>query len=197
MVAGGFLTLSLGSATVFAAGPGTTAHVTATIPQTSSKPHKHEHVDCDPGHVSATGHCHVTFLDVVTKGEKNPAGLKVCFTVTPAKAGAVTAACDVIGKNGRAFGTFTASGNFCGRAVITATEAGEHQSHHTTVTITCKDTATTTAAMLAAGSPIPPTGGGGGWLLGAMGVGAALVTAYAVRTRRWFVARRLAANQSA
>jgi hypothetical protein len=152
-------------------------------------------VDCSPGHVAQDeGQCRVTFVDQVTKGEKNPAGQHVCFTVSPAKAGAVgTGAghCAVIGKNDKAFGTFTASGKYCGPAVITATETGENsgQAHHTTIQITCAKTATATAALLPAGSPFPPAG----WLLGVMGVGMALVTGYAIRTRRWFSARRLEA----
>jgi len=117
--------------------------------------------------------------------------------VSPAKAGSVgTGAghCAIIGKNDKAFGTFTASGNYCGAATITATEKGEKQAHHTVIHITCAKTATTTAAMIPAGSPLPPAGGS---LLGVMGVLGAIVTGYAVRTRRWFSLGRLAANQSA
>jgi hypothetical protein len=203
MVVGGFLTLTLGSTSVFAAGSTATSGHAATAvatPQTSSRPHKHERVDCSPGHVAQDGgQCRVTFVDKATKFEKNPVGQHVCFTVSPAKAGAVgTGAghCAVIGSNDKAFGTFTASGKYCGPAVITATETGENsgQAHHTTVQITCAKTATATAALLPAGSPVPPAGG---WLLGLLGVGIALVTGYAIRTRRWFSPRRLAANQSA
>ena len=121
------------------------------------------------------------------------------FSVTPHNAGAVgtgSGHCAVIGNNDKAFGTFTASGKVCGKVKIWATErdpkAGE-QSHHTTITITCK-TATTTAALIPAGSPFPPAGIA---LLGVMGVSAALVTGYAIRTRRWVFPRRLAANPSA
>ncbi len=104
--------------------------------------------------------------------------------------------CATVGEDHKAVGTFEASATFCGKAVITAIEGKETQSHHTTV-IVCKDhehDATTTAAMIPAGSPLPPASGG--WLL-ALGVGAALVSGYALRTRRWFAPRRLAAGQSA
>ena len=199
IVAGGFLTLSLGSVNVFAASQGTTAlTAVAATPQTSSKPHKHERVDCSPGHVAEDhGQCRVTFVDQHVKGGKDSAGQHVCFSVSPAKAGSVGTganSCAVIGKNDKAFGTFQASGKYCGLATITATEKGEKASHHTVIHITCSKTATTTAALLSAGSPLPPTGGG--WLIGAMGVGAALFTGYAMRTKR-FDPGRLAANQSA
>jgi hypothetical protein len=100
-------------------------------------------------------------------------------------------------KNDKALGTFSTSGAHCGTALIIATEPAENnQTHHTTITIVCPPpAATTTSAVIPAGAPLPPTGGG--WLLGAMGVGVALVTAYAVRTRRWFAPRRIAAGQSA
>ncbi len=155
-------------------------------------------MECSPGHVSADhGQCRVTFFDKKTKTEFPPGGT-VCFSVTPHNAGSVgTGAdhCAVIGNNDKAYGTFTASGKVCGKVEIWATErdpkAGE-QSHHTTITITCK-TATTTAALIPAGSPFPPAGIA---LLGVMGVSAALVTGYAIRTRRWVFPRRLAANPS-
>jgi hypothetical protein len=196
LVAGGLLTLTLTSVNVFAASSATTAHVAA--PQSSSRPHEHERVDCSPGHVSANhGQCRVTFVDKKSKTEPHPSGGTVCFTVTPHKAGSVgTGAgnCAVIGANDKAFGTFTASGKVCGKVEIVATEPEKgEQSHHTTVTITCK-TATTTAALVPAGSPFPPAGTG---LLGVMGVGFALVTGYAIRTRRWVFPRRLATNPSA
>ena len=201
MVAGGVLFLTVGTANVFAASS-TSASTAVNLPQSSSKPHKHEHVDCSPGRVSEKhGQCSVVFTDPKTKGEPNPQGQKVCFSVSPAKAGKVgtgDGSCALVGKNNKAFGTFTASGNYCGKAVITATEGKEKSSHHTTITIVCKDKdqeATTTAAIIPAGSPPPPASGG--WLLGAAGVGAALVTAYAVRTRRWLAPRRFAAAQSA
>ncbi len=73
---------------------------------------------------------------------------------------------------------------------------GESQSHHTTITIVCKHSdATTTAAVLPAGSPGPPAAGW--WLLGGIGIAAAAVAGYALRTRRWFIPRRLAADTSA
>ncbi len=76
--------------------------------------------------------------------------------------------------------------------MITATEPNEanEQTHHTTITIRCA-TATTTAAFLPAGGGSPV-----GWILGALGVGLALVAGIAVRTRRWFAPRRHAASQS-
>lgn len=202
IAAGGFLTLTVGSVNVFAASSATTAHVTAAvaIPQTSSKRHSHERVDCKPGHVSENhGTCTVTFYDKTTKGEPSPNGQRVCFTVSPSNAGEVRTGHNhcafVVVPNG-ASGTFTASGKYCGRATITATEKNETTTptHGTVIRIICQQ-ATTTAAMIPAGSQLPPSGGGG--LLGALGVGAALVTGYALRNRRWFSLGRLAANQSA
>ena len=204
MVAGGVLVTTLGSSNVFAASSTTTStHLTASaaIPQTSSRPHKHERVQCSPGHVAEKhGQCAVTFFDPKTKGEPSPIGRKVCFSVSPSDAGHVGTgadACAYVGKNYKALGTFTASGNYCGKAVITAVEGKEKLSHHTTITIVCGKTtdATTTAAVLPAGSPLPPAGGA--WLLGVMGVGAALITGYALRPRRWLSRGRLAASQSA
>jgi hypothetical protein len=201
VVATAIFAVSTGSTTVFAASSASTnSSATANAPQSSSKPHKHEHVDCDPGRVAKNhGQCNVVFSDPKTKGEPNSVGQKVCFSVSPANAGSVgtgTGHCTTVGNNHKALGTFTASGNVCGRVVITATEGKEKQSHHTTVTIACdKHDATTTAAFLPAGGPLPPANGG--WLLGALGVGVALVTGYAVRTRRWFAPWRLAAGQSA
>jgi hypothetical protein len=204
VVAGGIFALTVGSINAFAASStavSTTTHASATAnqPQSSSRPHKHEHVDCDPGHVSKNGDCQVVFSDPKTTGEPSPVGQSVCFSVSPANAGSVETGadhCATVGNNHKAVGTFVASGSFCGKAVITATEGKEKQSHHTTVTIVCKnESATTTAAMIPAGSPAPPAGGG--WLLGVLGVGVALVTGYALRTRRWFAPGRLAADQSA
>lgn len=202
MVAGGMLALTLGSGNVLAASSTATTAThsasSAAKPVTSSRPHEHERVTCSPGHVSANhGQCRVTFVDKKSKTEPHPSGGKVCFTVTPHNAGAVgTGAgnCAVIGTNDKAFGTFTASGKVCGKVEIVATEPEKgEQSHHTTITIRCK-TATTTAALIPAGSPFPPAGTG---LLGVMGVGFALVTGYAIRTRRWVFPRRLATNPSA
>ena len=179
--------------------PGHIATADEHCPGSSSRPHKHEHVDCDPGHVTKNGDCQVVFSDPKTKGEPSPVGQQVCFTVTPVGAGSVETGhnhCATVGVNHKAVGTFNAGHNFCGEAVITATEGKEKQSHHTTV-IVCKNhehDATTTAAIIPAGSPLPPAGG---WLLGALGVGVALVTGYALRTRRWFVPGRLTAGQSA
>jgi hypothetical protein len=156
-------------------------------------------VECSPGRVSENhGQCASTFVDPKTKGEPNPQGQKVCFSVSPAKAGSISTGkgnCARIGANDRAYATFKASGNYCGKAVITATEVGEHeQPHHTTITIVCRKSvqATTTAAIIPAGGTSPPAG-----LLGGLGVAAALGTAYAVWNRRWFSPGRLAANQSA
>jgi hypothetical protein len=198
VVAGGVFVLMLGTANVFAA-PSTGPAATANTPQSSSKPHKHERVECSPAKVAENhGQCAVTFVDPATKGE-HPVGQKVCFTVDPSNAGNVgtgAGSCAHVGSNDKAFGTFTASGKYCGKPVITATEGKEKTSHHTTITIVCKKTdATTTAAILPAGSPTPPAGGG--WLLGLMGVGVALVTGYSLRTGRWFAPRRLAAGQPA
>jgi hypothetical protein len=194
MVAGGLLTLTLGSTTVFAAA--------SNHPQSSSRAHDHDRLDCDPGRVSVHhGKCSVVFTDKETKKEEHPKGQTVCFSVKPADAGSVTTAsgtnCTKVGKHDKAFGTFTASGGFCGHAKIWATEPGEGgQTRHTSIRVTCKDKdATTTAALIPAGNPLPPSGGG--WLLGVMGVSVALATGYAVRTRRWFALGRLAANQSA
>ena len=48
LVAGGFLTLTLGSVNVFAASSASATHVAAT-PQTSSRPHEHERVNAALG----------------------------------------------------------------------------------------------------------------------------------------------------
>jgi hypothetical protein len=186
MVAGGLLTVTLGSTPVFAA---------SSTPQSSSRAHDHDRLDCDPGRVAKHGKCSVVFTDKETKREEHPKGQTVCFSVKPADAGSVTgdsANCSTVNKKGKAFGTFTASGEVCGKVTIWATEKAEDgQTRHTTVRIKCKDKdATTTAALIPASSPFPPAGGS---LLGAMGVGMALVTGYAIRTRRWFSPWRLAA----
>jgi hypothetical protein len=199
VVVGGFLTLTMGSVNVLAAG--SSAAMTAPVPQSSSKPHKHERVECSPGFIAEHhGQCVATFFDPKTKGEPHPQGQQVCFSVSPMTAGTISTGngkCARIGSNDKAYAVFKDSGSYCGKAIISAIEPAEHeQAHHTTVTIVCHKTtdATTTAAVVPAGSPFPPAGG---WLLGAMGVGAALVIGYAVRTRRWFSPRRLAADQSA
>ena len=157
-------------------------------------------MDCSPGHVAQNkGQCRVTFVDPKTKGEPNPVGQKVCFSVSPSKAGEVgTGAghCAIIGNNDKAFGTFTASGKYCGKAVITATEAKENGRATTPRSRSSASKTRNHDGRHAAGrQPSPPATGG--WLLGAMGVGVALVTGYAMRTRRWFAPRRLAAGQSA
>jgi hypothetical protein len=204
MITGGVLVLTLGSANVLAAS-GQSANATthssaaANLPQSSSRKHDHDRLECSPGRVPLKhGQCAVTFTD---KGAGDySVGQKVCFSVSPAKAGSVgTGAgnCAFVKSNQKALGTFTTSGRYCGTARIIATEPSENnQTHHTTITIICPPpAATTTSAVIPAGTPLPPTGGG--WLLGVMGVGVALVTAYAVRTRRWFAPWRLAADQSA
>ena len=189
-LAGGIFLSTLGTTTVLAA---STSSVASKTPETSSRPHEHERVECSPGKVAEKhGQCAVVFVD--QSNDENSAGQKVCFSVSPSGAGGIgTGAgnCAFIGKNGKALGTFTASGSYCGQAVITAVEPaeGDEQAHHTTIRITCTNKATTTAAILPAGSPFPPAGS----LLGALGVGLALVTGYAMRTRRWFAPRRLAA----
>ena len=205
LVASGALALTLGSLNVLAASSpvssNSVSHVTsvAAAPQSSSKPHKHERVECSPGHVAEdNGQCSVVFVDPKTKGEPSPVGQKVCFTVSPSKAGEVgtgASHCAIVGSNHKALGTFMASGKYCGKAVVTATEAHEKVSHHTTITIVCKPGATTTAAMVPAGSPQPPATGG--LLLGAMGVGAALVTTFALLRHRRYAPRRLKAGQPA
>ena len=203
MVVGAVLFLTLGSTNVFAAGASTASHSSAVVntPVTSSKPHRHERVECSPGRIAENhGQCAATFFDAKTKGEPNPQGQQVCFSVSPAKAGNISTGqgtCARIGSNDEAYAVFKTSGNYCGSAIISAIEPAEHeQAHHTTETIVCpkKTDATTTAAMLPAGSPFPPAGG---WLLGAVGVGLALVTAFAVWTRRSFAPRRHSASQSA
>lgn len=193
-LAGGILISAVGSTNVLAASG---SSVTSKTPETSSRPHENERVQCSPAKVAQRhGQCAVVFLDK-TKNE-NPVGQQVCFSVSPIGAGTIetgTGNCAFINKNDKALGTFATTGTYCGKAVVTAVETGEasEQKHHTTITIVCTPVATTTAAILPAGSPLPPAG----WLLGAMGVGLALVTGYAVRTRRWFAPRRHAASQSA
>jgi hypothetical protein len=200
IITGGILVLTLGNATVFAASG------VAKTPTTSSVPHEHEHVSCSPGTVTEEqGQCRVTFLDKPTTNE-SPIGQQVCFTVNH-NAGAVGT-----GGNGgtpsncafvkhtssgdKVLGTFLANDSYCGQAVITATEVAVEggQTHHTTITITCAPSASTTSALLPAGSPQPPIAG---WLLGAMGVGVALLAGFALRARRWFAPRRRSAGQSA
>lgn len=203
LMTGGILVLTLGSANVFAASSGTSVNSTthssaaSSIPQTSSKKHDHDNVECSPGHVPEKhGQCAVTFAD---KGASDGVGQEVCFTVSPTSAGSVgTGAgnCAFVKGNDKALGTFATSGTYCGKALIIATEPAENnQTHHTTITIVCPHVVSTTRALIAAGTPVQPSGGG--WLLGAMGVGVALVTAFALRTRRSFARRRLAAGPSA
>ena len=203
MVTGGLLVLTLGSANVLAASStsgssnsATHSRATQTKPISSSKRHEHENVECHPGKVAMkNGQCQVTFTEVKSKDEPNVGGQQVCFTV-PSKDGNVQTGngnCAVTNSAGKAFGTFMTSGTYCGKAVITATETAENeQAHHTTVTITCKDastTAFTTTGVPSRGSPF------GGWVLGLLGVGAALAAAIALRIR--FAPRRLAVRQSA
>ena len=198
LISGGIFVLTLGSANVFAASSsGSASHASApsSIPQTSSRKHDHDTVECSPGSVPKThGQCAVTFAD---KGADNSVGQKVCFTVSPFRAGSVgTGAgnCAFVKSNEEALGTFTTSGSYCGTARIVATEPGEaNQTRHTTITIVCPPSATTTAAIVPGGSPSSPAG----WILGALGAGLAIVAGFAVRTRRWFAPRRHAASQSA
>lgn len=188
IVTGGILVLTLGTANVFAASGST------KTPITSSIPHEHEHVSCSPGTITEEqGQCEVKFVDKTTLNEPKPVGQLVCFTVNPDNAGTIrTGSKAPIDPNcakvrdysgvDKAIGTFTASDKYCGQAVITATEPAEDgQMHHTTITLTCAPGVSTTSALLPAGSPQPPAMGG--WLLGALGVGAALVTGFAVRRR--------------
>ncbi|HXC76388.1 MAG TPA: hypothetical protein VNU19_04995 [Candidatus Acidoferrum sp.] len=196
LLGGGILVLTSGTPNVFAASP---------TPQTSSKPHEHEFVVCSPNPVLAGSTCTITFTDSVTKNEPfHPK--KVCFSVSPSAAGTVSASSGKCtheaksGSNGIATGMFTSSANFCGNpkdnsAVITATEPSEdNQKHHTTVIISCSTIgAANASALIPAGHSSPPAIG---WLLGAIGLGAALVAVYALRIRRWFAPRRLAASQS-
>jgi hypothetical protein len=192
-LAGGILISTVGSTSVLAA---SRSSVAAKTPETSSRHHEQEAVECSPGKVAEKhGQCAVTFEDM-TKDE-NPVGQKVCFSVSPTNAGNVqtgAGACAFINKNDKALGTFATSGSYCGKAVITAVETGEgsEQAHHTTVTIVCAPTATTTSAIVPTGSSSPPAG----WLLGAMGLALALVTAVGVSTRRWLAPRRRTSSQS-
>jgi hypothetical protein len=200
MIGGGIVVLAFGTGTVFAGSSATHASATVKTPVTSSKPHEHENVVCSPASISAGESCTVTFTDIKNSDEKHPAGQKVCFSVSPTKptlAGTVSPSCSLVmlvGTMYQASATFSSNPNFCGSAIIYATEKSEsNQRHHTTETITCgTGTVTNTSFTVPAGSPSPPAGG---WLLGAMGMGAALVTSYALRRR--FAARRLAASQSA
>ena len=205
MITGGMLVLTLGSANVLAASStsgsansATHSHAAANKPISSSKPHEHENVVCKPGKVAEkNGQCQVVFTEVKSKDEPNVGGQQVCFSVSPMNAGKVQTGngnCAVTSSAGKAFGTFMTSGTYCGKAVITATETAENeQTHHTTVTITCKKDATTTAFAIAG----VPLGGSpaGGWILGLLGAGVAIATAIALRIR--FAPRRLAARQSA
>jgi hypothetical protein len=195
LIGGGILVLTFGTVNAFAASP---------TPQSSSKPHEHEFVVCSPNPVHAGSTCTITFTDSITKNEPFQPK-KVCFSVSPKTAGTIstgTGKCThetKSGSNGIATGTFTASANFCGNpnnnsAIITATEPSENnQQHHTTVMISCSLGATNASALIPAGNSSPPAVG---WLLGAIGLGAALVAVYALRIRRWFAPRRLAASHS-
>ena len=190
-MAGGILISAVGSTNVLAASKGA-----VVTPVTSSRPHEHESVECKPGTVAQKhGQCAVTFIDR-TKNEDS-VGQKVCFTVSNNAGTVQTGAgtCAFVNKNHKAIGAFTTSGTYCGKATITATEVNEasEQAHHTTITIRCAVSATTTAAVVPGAGPSSPAG----WILGALGVGLALVAGYAVRTRRWFAPRRHAASQSA
>jgi hypothetical protein len=196
IVAGGILLLTLSSANVFA------ASASAKTPVTSSGPHEHEHVSCSPGTVTEEhGQCRVTFLDKPTSTE-SPLNQQVCFTVNhnagSIGTGGTPSNCALVkhtSSGDKALGTFTANDSYCGQAIITATEAVESgQTRHTTITITCAPNVSTTSAIVPAGSPQPPIAG---WLLGAMGVGVALVGGFVLRARRWFAPRRRSAGQSA
>ncbi|MGA8415374.1 MAG: hypothetical protein WB808_02010 [Candidatus Dormiibacterota bacterium] len=192
-LAGGIFVSTLGSTSVLAA---SRSSVAAKTPASSSTHHEHESVECTPGKVAEKhGQCAVVFVD--KSNAENSVGQKVCFSVSN-DAGSVqtgTGNCAYINKNDKALGTFTTSGSYCGRATITAVEPneGDEQAHHTTITIVCPTKATTTSVTVPAAPPSSPMG----WLLGAMGVGIALLTGYAVWTRRWFAARRHGARQSA
>ena len=204
LITGSVLVLTVGSANVFAASSTSTSsnsathgHAPAKKPISSSKKHEHENVACSPGKVAEKhGQCQVTFTEVKSDSEPNVGGQRVCFSVSPSKAGQIqtgNGSCATTSNAGKAFGTFMTSGTFCGKAVITATEIAENeQTHHTTVTIVCPHattTAFTTTGAPLGGSPL------GGWILGLLGAGAALATAIALRIR--FAPRRLAARQSA
>jgi hypothetical protein len=196
MIGGGILVLAFGTSNVFAASSAT--HASVKTPVTSSGPHEHENVVCSPATISAGQPCTVTFTDKKKSDEKHPAGQNVCFSVSPTTAGATatpfTPSCapvTLVGSTYQASSTFSSNANFCGSAIIYATETKEKQRYHTTETIVCGTSTTNTSFTIPAGSPSPPAGG---WLLGAMGVGAALVTGFALRRR--FVPRRLAASQS-
>ena len=197
LIGGGVLVLSFGTANVFAASSATHANAPANTPQTSSKKHEHDNVVCSPGTVPEDrGSCGVTFTDPTSNGE-HVVGQKVCFSVDPSSAGSVagtfSATCSKVTISGTATGTFTASGTYCGLAKITAKEPGEDgQKKHTTITILCPGTGSTTSFLVPAGSPSPPTG----LLLGAGGLGVALMAGFAVWTRRLLAPRRLAASQS-
>ena len=190
MIGGSVLVLTMGTVSVFAA--------SSSTPKTSSGPHEHEFVVCSPNPIAAGQSCTITFTDLIKKDEPfSPQ--KVCFSLKPTTAGTVSPCTHEtkVSPNGIATGTFTSSANFCGNpnsnsVIIYATEPKEHnQRHHTTVTISC-NTGTSTSAFIPAGSSSPPAIG---WLLGAIGLGGALVAVYVLRIRRWFAPRRLAAGQ--
>jgi hypothetical protein len=196
IVTGGILVLTLGTANVFAASG------SAKTPVTSSGPHEHEHVSCSPGTFTEEhGQCRVTFLDTPTSTE-HPLGQQVCFTVNhhagAIGTGGMPSNCALVkhtSTGDKALGTFTANDTYCGQAVITATEAVEGgQTRHTTITLTCAPSVSTTSAIVPAGGPQAPIAG---WLLGAIGVGVALVAGFALRARRWLAPRRRSAGQSA
>ena len=190
MIGGSVLVLTMGTVSVFAA--------SSSTPKTSSGPHEHEFVVCSPNPIDAGQPCTITFTDAIKKDEPFTPH-KVCFNVNPNSAGTVSPCTHEtqVGSNGIATGTFTSSANFCrnphnNTAIVTAIEPKENnQKHHTTVTILCSFT--TTGAVVPAGNSAPPAIA---WLLGAIGLGAALVAGYVLRIRRWLAPRRRAAGQS-
>ena len=187
LIGGGMLALTIGTATVFAASSAT--------PQSSSKPHEHEFVTCSPNPIDAGQSCTIMFTDAITKAEPFTPH-KVCFSVSPSPSAGTVSACTHETKavpNGVAMGTYYSSANFCGTATVYAIEPTEkNQKHHTTVTVLCAGTAPTSAFIATVGSSSPPSAV---WLLGAVGLGAALVALYTMRIRRWLAPRRVAARQ--
>ena len=93
MITGGMLVLTLGSANVFAASGSsanapTHSSAASNLPQSSSRKHDHDTVECSPGRVpNKHGQCAVTFAD--PGAGDNSVGQRVCFSVSPAKAGSV------------------------------------------------------------------------------------------------------------
>ena len=191
MIGGAVLFLTIGTANVFAA--------SSSVPVTSSGPHEHEFVVCSPNPIEAGQPCTITFTDAIHKGEpfkpaqgvlqrQSDLGWNAFRRARTRRRSARTAS--RLARSPRV-PTSAATRTTTRRSSPPSSLSENNQKHHTTVTIACSTT-TNTSAVIPAGTSSPP---GIGWLLAGIGLGAALVAVYALRIRRWFAPRRLAARQ--